>query len=161
MDSIWAPWRITYIIAEKEEGCPLCVKDKKDSDRERLILERGDLSYVIMNKYPYINGHLMVAPYRHTGDFLDLKEEESKEIMDLIQLSVKILKEIMCPDGLNIGMNIGKVSGAGIKDHLHFHIVPRYNGDTNFLTVLSGIRVINEYLFDTYDKLIKGFKKYR
>ncbi len=161
MENIWAPWRISYILSEKEEGCPLCIDKDTHRDRERLILFRGKYSYIIMNKYPYINGHLMVSPYKHTGNLEDLEEKEYCEMMELIQLCVKVIKEVMRPDGFNIGMNIGRVAGAGIKDHLHFHVVPRYNGDTNFMTVLSGVRIINEYLYDTYDKLFHKFKEYR
>ena len=151
---LWAPWRMAYIEnTNKDEGCIFCVKPKQSNDRENLLLFRGDYSFVIMNLFPYNNGHLMIAPYRHTGDFTSLKDNEMLEIMKLSSKMIGVLKEIMNPDGFNTGFNIGRAAGAGIADHLHFHIVPRWIGDTNFMPVIGETKVISEHIFDTYDKI--------
>lgn len=126
MKHIWAPWRIEYIQMEKPEGCILCDKPEQKDDVANYILYRGDSNFVIMNSYPYNPGHLMVAPYRHVAHLEELADEERHEHFDMVSRSVKLLKEIFSPAGFNIGMNMGKVAGAGIDDHIHTHIVPMF-----------------------------------
>ncbi len=161
MDVIWAPWRIEYIKREKEKECILCRGAREEQDRESLILLRGTSSFIIMNRYPYSNGHLMVVPYRHVSELEELSHVENLELMNLITKSVEILRADLTPDGFNIGMNIGRVAGAGIDDHLHFHVVPRWSGDTNFMPVIADVKVMPEYLDETYGKLVKRFKSER
>lgn len=152
MKLLWAPWRIEYITGEKEQGCIFCRKPGEGNDKKNLILYNGQTSFIIMNRYPYANGHLMAVPYRHTSNLSDLSEEERLELMSLTIKCTEILKALS-PDGFNIGMNLGKTGGAGIDDHLHFHVVPRWNGDNNFMAVIADVRVMPEYLEDTYEKL--------
>src|SRR5713226_1291340 len=128
MKTIWAPWRIEYITREKEGGCVFCEKRKENRDRENLIIYRGETGFIIMNRYPYSNGHLMAVPYRHTRELGELSDRERSELMNLVVKSMEILKAFK-PDGFNIGMNLGRVAGAGIDGHIHFHIVPRWSGD--------------------------------
>lgn len=153
MQRLWAPWRLEYIVGEKTEGCIFCVFPKQDDDRKNRILDRGNHAYVIMNTFPYSNGHLLIVPYRHTGDFCELTEAESLEMMQLTQKSMRALKQACNPDGLNLGVNQGAAAGAGIADHIHLHIVPRWNGDTNFMPVLADTKVMPEALETSYDKL--------
>jgi ATP adenylyltransferase len=143
----------------KSEGCIFCDKPAADEDAANLILHRGKKAFVIMNLFPYNNGHLMVAPYKHTGNFLELDDDELLEIMQLAQLSIKVLKKAMNPAGFNTGFNIGKAAGAGIDAHLHFHIVPRWVGDTNFMPVVGEMKVISEHIEATYATLLEGFRK--
>jgi ATP adenylyltransferase len=161
MEYIWAPWRIEYILCEKEKGCIFCQKPKQNKDKENLILHRGKHNMVLMNLYPYNPGHLMVAPYRHVQRLEMLNDEELLEHFRLVDRCTTVLKESTKPDGFNIGINLGKVAGAGIDDHIHTHIVPRWNGDTNFLPVISDTRAIPEALSGTYDKLINKFSALR
>jgi ATP adenylyltransferase len=147
-----------YILEEKKEGCIFCEKPKENRDKKNLILFQGDAAFVIMNKYPYNNGHLMVVPKRHCVDLGQLGDKELHELSHLLRASTRILEECLHPHGFNIGMNIGKVGGAGEK-HIHFHIVPRWEGDNNFMPVLSGTKVIPEYLGKTYEKLHSAFKR--
>lgn len=157
MDILWAPWRIEYILKQKDEGCIFCTKPAEDNDRKNLILHRGCYCYIIMNYYPYNNGHLMVVPFRHIADLTELSEAENKEMMELLALCAKVLKQKLSPHGFNIGMNLGTVAGAGVKDHLHFHIVPRWAGDTNFMPLTANTKVIPEALEQTWEKLREGF----
>jgi ATP adenylyltransferase len=157
MKVLWAPWRLKYIIGDKEEGCIFCKKPKEGNDKDNLILYTGETSFIIMNRYPYSNGHLMTVPYKHTNNFSDLTREEKLELMDLTAKCIDIL-QVIKPEGFNIGMNLGKTGGAGIDDHLHFHIVPRWSGDTNFMPVIGDVRVMPEYLEDTYETLSKHLK---
>ncbi|RME33939.1 MAG: HIT domain-containing protein [Deltaproteobacteria bacterium] len=157
MDRLWAPWRMTYINGEDHQsrkGCIFCLGHEEE-DRERLILFRGRAAFVIMNKYPYSNGHLMVAPYRHTADLGSLDLSEVEDVWRLTVLARDVLTEWGRPDGFNIGMNWGRVAGAGVEDHLHQHIVPRWHGDTNFMPVLADVRVIPQHLEETAD-LLRG-----
>ncbi|WP_297490738.1 HIT domain-containing protein [Thermococcus sp.] len=156
MKVLWAPWRIEYIRSPKHDGCIFCDFPKENRDRERLILHRGKHSFVIMNNYPYNPGHVMIAPYRHVGKWEDLTDEELLEIMRLSQLMIKAIKRVMNPDGFNMGVNLGRVAGAGIDDHVHLHIVPRWNGDTNFMPVVADTKVIPESLQEAYDELKKA-----
>ena len=153
MQRLWAPWRLEYIVGEKIDGCIFCVFPKEDDDRKYRILARGEHAVVIMNTFPYSNGHLMIVPYRHTGDFSELTDAESLEIMQLTQRSMRVLKQAMNPDAFNIGVNQGVAAGAGIADHIHVHLVPRWNGDTNFMPVFADVKVVPEALETTYDKL--------
>ena len=153
MEHIWAPWRIEYVLREKEKGCIFCDKPKEDKDSDNLILYRGESNFVIMNNYPYNPGHLMVAPYRHIADLQGLSAEELYEHFDIVRRSATALREALNPDGFNIGINMGRVAGAGIEGHIHTHIVPRWQGDTNFMPVIAEIKVIAEALAATYAKL--------
>ncbi len=154
MEFLWAPWRIEYILSEKDEDCIFCYKPKENKDRENLLLLRGEKNLVMLNKYPYNPGHLMVAPYKHVSSLDALDDEEMQEHFRLVSRCVEMLRAEMNPEGFNIGINLGKVAGAGIEEHIHTHIVPRWNGDTNFMPVFSDIRVVPEALEATYDKLI-------
>ncbi len=153
MEQIWAPWRMEYIEKPKANGCILCQKPKENNDEENFILYRGQSNFIILNTFPYISGHLMVVPYRHLANLQELTNDEAKEHFDIVKRAVKVLMEALKPAGFNIGLNIGKVAGAGIEGHLHTHIVPRWQGDSNFMTVLSSTRVISEALAATYEKL--------
>lgn len=155
MEHIWAPWRIEYILMEKPEGCILCDKPKEARDAQNYILYRGDRNFVIMNSYPYNPGHLLVAPYRHTGNLEELTEDERNEHFKMVSRSIAVLREAFKPGGFNIGANIGKVAGAGIEGHFHSHIVPRWQGDTNYVPVLADVRVIPQALAETY-KILEG-----
>ncbi|GAB6102587.1 HIT domain-containing protein [Thermococcus atlanticus] len=159
MKLLWAPWRIEYIRAPKYDGCIFCDFPREERDKERLILHRGKHAFIIMNNYPYNPGHVMIAPYRHVGRWEDLNDEELLEIMQLSQLMIKALKKAMNPDGFNMGVNIGRVAGAGIEDHVHLHIVPRWNGDTNFMPVIDDTKVIPESLEEAYDELRKAIEE--
>jgi len=156
MKTMWAPWRIEYILADKDEGCILC---KALSNEDNLTLYRGKETMVVMNKFPYINGHLLVSPIRHISTLDQLSKEEMGILLETVEKSVGILKNVMNPDGFNVGLNLGKVAGAGVEEHLHFHVVPRWLGDTNALTVFSDVRVIPEHLLTTYNKLKPFFDK--
>lgn len=153
---MWAPWRIEYILDKKNEGCIFCNALSKNDD---LTLFKGESGMVVMNKFPYINGHLLVAPVRHLSALNGLERNEKADLLELIEKSIGILKLVMKPDGFNVGLNLGKVAGAGIEDHLHFHIVPRWFGDTNALSVFADLRVIPEHLKATYDNLKPYFEK--
>ena len=153
MERIWAPWRIQYIQMEKPEGCILCEKPGQNNDAQNYILHRGDKNFIILNSYPYNPGHLMVAPYRHVASLEKLTDEERREHFEIVSRSVRVLRQVFNPGGFNIGINLGKTAGAGIEDHFHTHIVPRWQGDTNFMPVLSDVRVLPEALADTYQKL--------
>jgi len=157
MKTLWAPWRIEYITGEKEEGCIFCNKPQEGNDNENLILYKGETSFIIMNRYPYSNGHLMAVPYKHTNSMSELNDSERLELMNLTTKCIEIL-DIMKPDGFNVGMNLGTAGGAGIDDHLHFHIVPRWNGDTNFMPLIGDVKVMPEYLEDTYKTLSEKIK---
>ncbi len=155
MDRLWAPWRIKYILSPKDEGCFICEAIKKpEKDKENLVLYRSKNSLVIMNKYPYNNGHILIAPFEHNIEYENLNKDSLLEINILSQKMIKVLKSTLNPDGFNLGYNFGRVSGAGLEDHIHLHIVPRWNGDTNFMPVLDDTRVISEALLETYNKLL-------
>jgi len=157
MKKIWAPWRNKYILnKEPEEGCILCNRIRQTDDKENYILYRGKLTFIIMNIYPYNNGHLMTAPYKHTALLEELNKEEGEELFTSLTIGIKLLKSIFKPDGFNLGMNLGKVAGAGIEDHLHIHIVPRWNGDTNFMPVLANTKILSISLEETYRLLKKN-----
>lgn len=158
MERLWAPWRIEYILADKPEGCIFCVGDMTDMDRERLILFRSSASLVMLNRYPYTNGHLMIAPYRHTSDLDMLSDAEMLDLFKTVRLCRTILQQTASPQGFNIGVNLGRAAGAGVDEHVHIHIVPRWNGDTNYMSVIADIRVMPENLLITYDRLLPAFQ---
>jgi len=153
MDRLWAPWRIEYVRLEKMEGCIFCELPRENKDEENLILYRGKYAFLIMNNYPYNPGHVMVAPYRHVGEFENLSAEEVEDIYTLASLAVKAIKNVMKPQGFNMGINIGRVAGAGVEGHVHMHIVPRWNGDTNFMPVVANTKVIVQGLKENYREL--------
>lgn len=157
MKALWAPWRMTYILSEKTHECIFCELPKQDRDRENLILYRSSHNFVIMNRYPYNNGHIMVVPYFHTPSLDGLTDEALLDFMKVTQYSIRSLKKAFMPEGFNIGINIGKAAGAGMEEHIHLHMVPRWAGDTSFMTVLGELRVIPEHIMDTYDKLFVAF----
>jgi len=157
MKHIWAPWRIEYIKAEKPAGCILCDKPKEKKDKENYVLYRGKKNFVMLNSYPYNPGHLLIAPYRHVGNLEELTETERNEHYELVSRSIAVLKKVMKPAGFNIGANLGKVAGAGIEDHFHSHVVPRWQGDNNFMPVLGEVKVIPQALADTYEALAGRF----
>lgn len=157
MEKMYAPWRMDYIKSEKKDGCIFCKNSLRCDD---LIVLEGETAFVMMNRYPYISGHLMIIPFRHLSQMEDLLPEEKREIFDLQAMCVKVLKEALKPDGFNIGMNLGKAAGAGVDDHIHVHIVPRWSGDTNFMSVVGDVRVIPEDIHKTCTFLQPYFKKY-
>ena len=155
MQTLWAPWRMEYILSEKEKECIFCLALSGEGS---LALYKGSLSMVMMNKYPYINGHLLVAPNRHIAGLDDLTVEEMADLLRTVKNAIEILKKVMKPDGFNVGLNLGVVAGAGVEQHLHFHIVPRWHGDTNAMTVFAEVRVIPEHLEATYRNLKPHFE---
>jgi ATP adenylyltransferase len=157
MKHLWAPWRIKYIRSEKPSGCILCDKPGEKKDAENYILYRGKLNFIMLNAYPYNPGHLLIAPYRHTGSLTELTAAERNEHYALVSRGIEVLKQAFNPTGFNIGANLGKVAGAGIDDHFHSHIVPRWQGDNNFVPVLADVRVIPQALQDTYKDLFGKF----
>jgi ATP adenylyltransferase len=160
MKVLWAPWRMEYVGSADVSGeCVFCPGDDRSRDKEKLILFIGDRSIVLMNRFPYINGHLLIAPVRHVSTLDCLVPEEKLDLITVVQKSIDALKQVMSPDGFNVGMNLGRVAGAGVEDHIHFHIVPRWSGDTNYMTVLEEVRVIPEHIHTTYQKLLPFFKQ--
>jgi ATP adenylyltransferase len=156
MERLWAPWRMEYIGSAREgedRGCLFCERPKEGDDEKALILARTELSFAMLNAYPYNSGHLMVAPFRHVGELDEVKDDESLDMQRLLQRCITALKEAMHPDGFNIGMNLGVVAGAGIPDHLHWHVVPRWNGDTNFMPVVGETKVLPELLEGSYSRV--------
>jgi ATP adenylyltransferase len=147
-----------FIMQGDQDTCFLCQKSSQDDDENNLILYRGKLNFILLNAYPYNPGHLMVAPYRHIGSLLDTEEDELKEHNELVKMSVKLLTGVINPAAFNIGMNLGKIAGAGVADHIHSHIVPRWQGDTNFMPVVADTKVLSEALQQTYKKLSAGIK---
>ncbi len=161
-DILWAPWRLEYITdSHKNDDCIFCTLPKESDDKKNLIVYRNTHIFVILNRYPYNNGHLMIVPYQHTSEMSKLSDKEKLEIFNSIQYSQQVLKKVMAPQGFNIGANLGTIAGAGIDAHIHFHLVPRWSGDTNYMPVISGTKVISESLGDTWDKLYKEFHKTR
>jgi len=153
MKQMWAPWRIKYILMEKAGGCILCEKPRQNNDLANYILYRGDKNFIIMNSYPYNPGHLMIAPYRHIANLEELTDQERYEHFEIVSRSIKLLREVFNPAGFNLGINMGKVAGAGLEEHIHTHVVPRWLGDTNFMPVVSDVRVMPEALAETYERL--------
>ncbi len=157
MESLYAPWREAFIKGEKHQGCIFCPDSIVKTD---LVLHRRENCFVIMNLYPYSGGHLLVVPNRHTGNLEDLTPNEKQEMFDLLADSVAILKQELKPEGFNIGMNLGKAAGAGVADHLHIHIVPRWTGDTNFMPLLGDVRVVSEDLDSLKQRLLARYAEF-
>ena len=150
---LWAPWRLEYIeSADEQEGCVFCIAQAGD-DEQGLVVHRGRRTFVMLNRFPYSTGHLMVAPYRHLGDFGELEDEEALEIHRLASQGMGALAQTFAPHGYNAGWNLGRIAGAGVVDHVHLHVVPRWAGDTNFMPVLADVKVIPEHLLETREKL--------
>lgn len=150
MQTMWAPWRMDYILAEKEDCCVFCDALDRTDD---LTLYKGNTTMVVMNKFPYINGHLLAAPVHHVAGLDELEPDVARDLLVTVDRAIAILKRAMAPEGFNVGLNLGRVAGAGVEQHLHFHIVPRWSGDVNALTVFADVRVIPEHLKQTYDNL--------
>jgi len=160
MKRLWAPWRMKYIngIDKKDKGCIFCAKPLETDDTSNLIVHRGEKCFIILNAYPYTNGHLLIVPYLHTSEIDALDETISAELWKFIVLGKKVLVKAYRPDGFNVGMNIGRPAGAGIEEHLHVHIIPRWNGDNNFMPVMNDTRIISQGLGDTYGLLAPLFR---
>lgn len=157
MDRLWAPWRLEYIQGPEDGGCIFCVEENSTNDQMRLIVARGESCYVMMNRYPYSNGHLMISPYRHLSDTAELNRDEVLEIHHLLVCSQTVLRDVCSAQGFNVGWNIGPAAGAGIADHIHMHVVPRWAGDSNFMPILADTRVIPQHIETTYSLLTKAF----
>jgi ATP adenylyltransferase len=159
-ERLWSPWRMEYIKSGTgdEQGCIFCELPAKGDDEAVYIVARGARSFAILNTYPYNSGHLMVAPFRHVGELEELTDEESLDSQHLIQRSIAALKETMEPDGFNLGVNLGRVAGAGVPGHLHWHVVPRWSGDTNFMPVLGETKVLPELLEESWKKLVGALR---
>lgn len=154
MKQLWAPWRMAYIQeGVKEDGCIFCTKFRNADPRAGLVLTHTAYTVVMLNKFPYNNGHLLLAPKRHENDLAQLPAEDFADLNETLRRSIEIVREVFQPGGVNLGMNLGKCAGAGIEDHLHWHIVPRWEGDTNFMPVLGETRVMPQHLLDCYDRL--------
>ena len=155
---LWAPWRLEYVSkADEEEGCVFC-RALEGDDEERLVVRRGERAFVLLNKFPYSSGHLMVAPMRHVGEFGELEPDEVAEIHALAARGIDALKGTYRPDGFNLGWNLGRVAGAGVVDHVHLHVVPRWAGDTNFMPVLADVKVIPEHLAESRRRLAEAWR---
>lgn len=152
---LWTPWRLKFILSKKPGYCVLCKlpQESRDKDRDNYVLYRGKHCYIMLNLYPYTNGHIMISPYQHEADITRLDEGMLCEMMSLVQTGVAAITKVLKPEGFNIGMNLGRVAGAGIDDHVHMHVVPRWGGDSNFMSVLARTRMIPESLEDIYDRL--------
>ncbi|UCE71031.1 MAG: HIT domain-containing protein [Nitrospiraceae bacterium] len=167
MKRLWAPWRMEYILDDKKHDvCLFCDVSKKDKnrvnktrDRKNLILHRGKKSFIMLNKYPYNSGHVMVVPYFHTSTFEGLSDDVLYDLIKNVEQSTRILKEVLNPDGFNMGLNFGKVAGAGMESHMHIHVVPRWTGDTDSMPIIAETRVMPEHLRKTYNKLVRHFQK--
>ena len=157
MERIWAPWRLEYIqAADEQDGCVFC-RAAEASDEDGLVVHRGERTFVLLNKFPYASGHLMVAPYRHVGDFGELENDEALEIHRLASSGIGALAATYEPQGYNLGWNLGRVAGAGVVDHVHLHVVPRWAGDTNFMPVLADVKVLPEHIAETRRRLERAW----
>ncbi len=156
--NLWAPWRLAYIKGEKEPGCIFCTRLARSTDEKDFILCRGERSFVILNAFPYTNGHLMIVPFDHISEVETLADATLAEMDQLLKQSITALKKAFAPQGFNIGWNIGRCAGAGVEEHVHEHVVPRWNGDTNFMPVLADVTVIPDILADTWRALMPYFR---
>jgi ATP adenylyltransferase len=156
---LWAPWRIQYITGKASGECPFCASQREQGEPFERPLDRGRRCFSLLNRYPYASGHLMVAPYRHVGSLDELDDEELAELMQLARRGVAAQREAMSPDGFNVGLNLGRVAGAGITDHVHLHVVPRWEGDNSFMPVLADIRVIPQALQATHEILSRALEE--
>jgi ATP adenylyltransferase len=155
---LWAPWRLEYVqSADEQPGCVFCLARDGD-DADRLVVHRGERAFVLLNKFPYASGHVMVAPSRHVGDFGELEDAEALEVHRLAAEALAALRRVYSPDGFNLGWNLGRVAGAGVLDHVHLHVVPRWSGDTNFMPVLSDVKVLPEHLVTTRERLAEAWE---
>ena len=162
MDALWAPWRMDFIKGERPEGCIFCLfpaEEGEECDRRNLVLGRSSHAFAILNRFPYNSGHLMVIPRRHTAALGGLEEAEFLDLHRLLRLSVELVQEAYLPQGLNVGMNMGSAAGAGIADHLHYHVVPRWGGDTNFMPVLAETKVMVEHLSQAWERMRRLFDR--
>lgn len=160
MKNLWAPWRITYLKEkDRDRGCVFCRKVRRNLDQKEHVIHRGRKNYVVLNKYPYNNGHLMIVPYRHTAQLESLSEAEIAEMMLFLKKGIRILKKTYRPQGFNWGMNLGKSAGAGIAGHLHLHLIPRWEADTNFLPAIAEVRCLPQHLEATWKELKKNWRK--
>ncbi len=159
MRRLWSPWRMDYIRSPKQDGCIFCEKGKSDRERDNLVLFKGKDSFILMNLYPYNNAHLLVAPYQHIDTTLSLPQRAINEMMFLVNESIRILQKSIRAEGFNFGANIGSIGGAGIEEHVHFHVVPRWQGDTNFMPIIGHTKVMVEGLLESYDELKPHFEK--
>lgn len=159
MERLWTPWRMEYILSDKADGCIFCQMIEAGDDRACHILHRGQRAFAVLNRYPYNNGHLMVVPYEHVASLEDLDEETLSELMQLVNKGMAALRKTTNPHGFNIGVNLGKAAGAGVDDHVHIHVVPRWEGDTNFMTILAGTRMVPEMLDQTCSRLGAAFEE--
>ncbi len=158
MNRLWAPWRISYIKEKKAKGCLFCGVIKSNKKKDYLVF-KTEKSFCLINKFPYNNGHLMVSPKRHVKDLADLKDEEARDLIKALLLAKKLLAKVLKPEGFNIGLNAGSAAGAGIPGHLHIHIVPRWKGDTNFMPVLGGAKIISQSLDELHKQLRHAYAK--
>ena len=161
MENMWAPWRMEYLMKEagsKADGCVFCNIINEEDDSINHVVHRGESCFAVLNKFPYNNGHVMVIPYRHVDDLLLLPSEVQNECQVLINKTIRALRISYNPQGINVGLNLGIAAGAGIAEHMHYHILPRWQGDTNFMPVVAGVKVISESLDETYKKLKEAFK---
>jgi ATP adenylyltransferase len=157
-ERLWAPWRLEYIrTADEQPGCVFCIAAEGD-DEERLVVHRGERAFVLLNKFPYASGHLMVAPFRHGVEFGALDDDEAAEVHRLASRGMAALASEYAPQGYNLGWNLGRVAGAGVVDHVHLHVVPRWNGDTNFMPVLADVKVLPEHLTESRRRLAAAFR---
>jgi ATP adenylyltransferase len=160
MDHLWTPWRSTYIKSNKDQRCIFCLAAESADDEKTLVVYRASFNFIILNRYPYTNGHLMIAPYQHVSRLTALAENITAEMMQLARLAESVLEKVYRPHGLNLGLNLGEAAGAGIEQHLHLHVLPRWKGDANFMTTIAETRIIPELLDETYKKLKSGFSAY-
>jgi ATP adenylyltransferase len=160
VERLWAPWRLEYVqSADEQDGCIFCRAAESDDDEAQLVVHRGEHAFVLLNKFPYASGHLLVAPCRHGLNFDDLADEQALEIHRLGAQGIAALRTVYDPEGFNLGWNIGRIAGAGIPDHGHLHVVPRWGGDTNFMPVLGDVKVIPEHLAATRSKLVDAWPR--
>jgi ATP adenylyltransferase len=161
MEKLWAPWRVKYItkIIKGSKGCVFCAILKEKKDKANFVLTRSEHAYSVLNIYPYNNGHVLIVPNRHVGDLSKLRRQEREDLMDLLESTKALLDGVMSPDGYNVGINLGKAAGAGFPDHVHIHIVPRWQGDVNFMPVTGHTKVLSQSLKSLHGKLLKAYKK--
>ena len=161
MKKLWAPWRFEYLagVDDSDQECIFCTRPKESNDKKNLIVYRSEFSFIILNKYPYNSGHLMIVPYEHKSDLASFSDDILLDMQHSLQKAITVIKNVMHPHGMNIGINIGRAAGAGIDQHLHYHMVPRWNGDTNFMPVITETKVVSESLEKTWKKLKKEFEK--
>ncbi|MBI1817788.1 MAG: HIT domain-containing protein [Deltaproteobacteria bacterium] len=157
METLWAPWRMAYVAGPKESGCIFCTHPVAADARQALVLATTPTSVVMLNRFPYANGHLMVAPRAHTAELDQFSAVEFGALMETVRRAARVLREVFAPEGMNIGLNLGRAAGAGVADHLHWHLVPRWVGDTNFMPLIGEVRVMPEHLLATYDRLRPHF----